>query len=504
MSRRRRARLPRAAELAELRLMCDDPQILRLPAALRRANLQSWRCTLHRDRLVSALALAHKISRRAARSRRSSRSCARGSARTPSSSRAARRSARGRNSRGGRRASATRRSSRGDRSVALRAHPRRAGRRAAGPAAGARREPAAARRAAAARRSRSRRGAPPAPWVRCARGARCSAAARGCTGAPRRRRGGASSRGGGGGSCADARPLHLGARGRRGRAAALLLSLRVRPAPAAGATSGARCAAARGVHDGAVAARRRARARAAAPPLARRIIRPAAPRRVEGGARRLPDARPRAEKGDARLLRPTPTTPARARGTPRAASRRRKIYRRRLALTLAPARFPLFYTLNPNRYCKPRRRPRRRAAAAQRERRSNAPAPRPRRAALASRLVDSFNLSQDDQYRKEAPLRGHLRRRKSHMSGTRSKPAAPARSCAALRRFVAAARAAGARSGLTSGTLPPGASAPCPPARALQAQPRSQTPCSASSAPLPRELHGKRREGRLQRRDLSL
>ena len=51
-----------AAELAELRLMCEDPQILRLPAALRRANLQSWRCTLHRDRLVSALALAHKIS----------------------------------------------------------------------------------------------------------------------------------------------------------------------------------------------------------------------------------------------------------------------------------------------------------------------------------------------------------------------------------------------------------------------------------------------------------
>ena len=56
------AAMASATDPEQLMAMCDDPQILRLPAALRRANLQSWRCTLHRDRLVSALALAHKIS----------------------------------------------------------------------------------------------------------------------------------------------------------------------------------------------------------------------------------------------------------------------------------------------------------------------------------------------------------------------------------------------------------------------------------------------------------
>ena len=257
-----RRRAPPCAELSEIRADNGDPQVLRINGrAPRAAGLQSWRCG-SRDRLVSALALAHKILRRA-HARGAARVRARAAPRTrrlPRVRRAVRRM--GLRAAVGRGASGAHLG--GDRGVALRAHPRRAGRRAAGPAAGARREPAAARRAAA--RWRSRRGAPPARG-RAARSALlCCAVAAGAAQrgvAPRlpeppaaRLRGRLAST-----------PGRAGGRGRAAARAAALVRMR----PALGRWRVvAQGAAARGVHDGAVAARRRARARAAAPPLAAR------------------------------------------------------------------------------------------------------------------------------------------------------------------------------------------------------------------------------------------
>ena len=163
--------------------------------------------------------------------------------------------------------SATRRSSRGDRGVA-RAHPRRAGRRAAVRQqvldANLRRLGVRRRLGGVATTRRSRD-------ERAAHAARCSAAARG---ALARRGGGVAARLPEPAAAAAAptpRPLHLGARGGRGRGGARCCSrCACGRRSVVGATSGA-SAAARGVHDGTVAARRRARARAAAPPRRRAV-----------------------------------------------------------------------------------------------------------------------------------------------------------------------------------------------------------------------------------------
>ena len=208
-----------AAELAELRLMCDDPEILRLPAALRRANLQSWRCTLHRDRLVPAPrsrqdfpprgTLEAQLAFVRARLRAHAVFLACG-APFGAWAQFARRSRRERDAALISEATAALRSARirAERADGLRvrqqvldASLRRLGVRRRLEVALATWRAARAMGALRTRRARS-------------------AAARGCTGAPRRRRGGASSRAGGGGSRAAASPSTNRARGGRRRAAA--------------------------------------------------------------------------------------------------------------------------------------------------------------------------------------------------------------------------------------------------------------------------------------------